>query len=103
MKAGLENCTCVSDKESENTEDYISFVKILKYVQDQTECPRQFKTFINYLETYKSFNVIIFQEANKKLPRDIDQYRKGLEIYLHAVHILGTTLGQVFNGAKNAR
>ncbi|KAF9730144.1 hypothetical protein PMIN04_007921 [Paraphaeosphaeria minitans] len=93
--AGIENCTCISDDEPTTSGDLSSLVHILKYVIDRLE-PHSFTWiygFLKDLERRKTLDDAFLKEATQSLPSSADRLHRELEIYLHAVRILGTTMG----------
>ncbi|KAH8710278.1 hypothetical protein GQ44DRAFT_776644 [Phaeosphaeriaceae sp. PMI808] len=95
--AGIENCTCINDNSTKSTEETQSLARILKYVNERSRLT-WYQDFVLKLETLRAVDSTSLRAMSCDLPKEIDQFRCELDMYLHAVHIFGTTLGG--NSAK---
>ncbi|OAL42526.1 hypothetical protein IQ07DRAFT_650816 [Pyrenochaeta sp. DS3sAY3a] len=93
--AGIEYCTCIHGHEPTNSEELQSLVATLKYVYERIESSRivWIEDFVRLLGACETLDSTSLKKAARHVPEDIDQRRRELEIYLHAVRIFGTTLG----------
>jgi hypothetical protein len=99
-KAGIEACTCIIDHEPTNNEEGESMMNILQYVGERMEDPKN--SFIGGLRLCLQPHKVLGSAALKAGiaftdPDSLLYKRKELEIYIHAVRVLGTTLGGVLD------
>lgn len=99
-KAGIEACTCIINHEPTNNEEWKSLMNILQYVMERMhEDDRYFiEELMSYLQPHKVLGSAALQAGIAFTdPNSLLYKRKELEVYIHAVRVLGTTLGGVLD------
>lgn len=100
LQAGIEHCTRVKGGMAGGTEDIRSYLAMLQYVDERVDpkagpgrstWTNELVMDVGNLLTLES----VLAKATDYLPRDIDHRRAELEVYLHAVRVIGTVLGGV--------
>ncbi|KAF3049698.1 hypothetical protein E8E11_003147 [Didymella keratinophila] len=98
--AGIEACTCIINHEPTNNEEWKSLMNILQYVMERMhEDDRYFiEELMSYLQPHKVLGSAALQAGIAFTdPNSLLYKRKELEVYIHAVRVLGTTLGGVLD------